>query len=256
MKIGVFDSGIGGVTVLGSLKKRFPELAFSYFGDTANVPYGTKSPAQIRNLCERATEQMKSRGLDLLVVACNTASSLALNEMKRGMGATPVIGVVEAGVQSVREARSEGERVLILGTKATVKSGIYGKLLRETGNTVQVLEQACPLLVPLIEEGWVDHPVLHQTIAEYVKPYVSGEPGVALLACTHYPWIREAVGRALPGWKIIDSAQAVVSTIAPLIAPLSRVGARAEATIEWNFSDPDAVASFIFEGDRPVMGRF
>ncbi|RYZ60811.1 MAG: glutamate racemase, partial [Proteobacteria bacterium] len=178
MRIGVFDSGVGGLTVLRELQNRYPLQTFIYFGDTANVPYGTKSVSQIRSLSQHAAEKMKSHSLDLLIVACNTASSLALDVMKNELQPTPVIGVVEAGVNSVLSQMQDHDTALILGTRATVQSHIYRDLIQAAGPEIRVLEQACPLLVPMIEEGWRDHPILTATITEYVKPYLDRAPAV------------------------------------------------------------------------------
>lgn len=252
MKIGVFDSGIGGTTVLKELRSRFPNQDFLYFGDTAHVPYGTKSPAQIKLLAKNATAYLKSQGVDLLVVACNTASCVAMDEIREVMGLTPVFGVVEAGVATVIQAMNEspGLPVLILGTRATVRSHTYLNLIRSTLFTpVQVSEQECPLLVPMIEEGWVDHPILHQTVVEYVKPYCFGSPGIALLACTHYPWIKAAFEKALPQWKVVDSAWAIGEALMRVVktqgADLPMKSPQGE--LKWHFTDPDSVPAFIFE---------
>lgn len=269
MKIGVFDSGIGGTTVLQELRSRFPDQDFLYFGDTANVPYGTKSPAQIRSLAKAASTYLKSQGVDLLVVACNTASCVAMDDIRQVMGDTPVVGVVEAGVATV--IRTMGQSVdlpiLILGTRATVRSHTYFHLIRSAvsintlGNStananvnVEVHEQECPLLVPMIEEGWVDHPILHQTVAEYVRPYSSVRPGIALLACTHYPWIKAAFQSALGGWKVVDSAWAMGETLAEVVnqqvsASKTQTTSKAQnqGELKWHFTDPESVPQFIFK---------
>lgn len=272
MKFGVFDSGIGGVTVLQALRNEFPEVRFAYFGDTLHVPYGTKSASQIRLLSASAAERIRSHALDALIVACNTASSLALPEIEGVLGSTPVYGMVEAGVRAVLRATEDSKvsahagPVVVFGTRATIRSGVYGNHFRTSfgdesiSGSREVFEQACPLLVPLIEEGWIRHPVLDATLHEYVAPYRDQEPGIALLACTHYPWIREAFERALPGWKVIDSADAVASR---LREESQRFGLTARpgetivpdptpsAPVEWYFSDPE-IAPFIFEGTEPA----
>lgn len=248
MKIGVFDSGIGGTTVLQELQGRFPNQDFLYFGDTANVPYGTKSPAQIRSLAKAAASFLKAEGVDLLVVACNTASCVAMDDIRNVMGETPVFGVVEAGVATVVQAiqGSPGFPVLILGTRATVRSHTYLHSIRSVASIhAEVYEQECPLLVPMIEEGWVDHPILHQTVAEYVKPYLSVSPGIALLACTHYPWIQAAFKKALPGWKVVDSAWAIGEALTQEVIRAQAFNSKGK--LSWHFTDPDSVPSFVFE---------
>lgn len=254
MKIGVFDSGIGGTTVLQELRSRFPDQDFLYFGDTAHVPYGTKSPAQIRSLAKAAASYLKSQGVDLLVVACNTASCVAMDDIRQVMGATPVVGVVEAGVATVIRTMDQavGLPILILGTRATVRSHTYFHLIRSaTSQAIEVYEQECPLLVPMIEEGWVDHPILHQTVAEYVKPYVSIEPGIALLACTHYPWIKAAFQKALGSWKVVDSAwamgEALAEVVSQHVSTSTAKTSKIQGELKWHFTDPESVPQFIFK---------
>ncbi len=276
MRLGVFDSGIGGLTVLSELRRRLRGARFVYYGDTANVPYGTKSAAQVLALSQAAARRFHEWKVDALVVACNTASSVAIPAMKAELGGIPVIGVVEPGVESVLEAfsairegvpdrnrpkpRSELPPILVLATRGTVRSGVYGRLFRDllepavsrNEKPYPVIEQACPLLVPMIEEGWVEHPVLQQTLEEYVRGYASARvPGVCLLGCTHYPWILGAVERALPGWRVVNSAQAVANAVAraefwqkyqKALGPRSLTGS--EGPVEWHFSDPEALPEF------------
>ncbi|MEN9722916.1 MAG: glutamate racemase [Pseudomonadota bacterium] len=250
MIIGVFDSGVGGMTVLSELRKRFPGVRFLYLGDTANLPYGTKSPAQIRRLATDCAAQLRDRGVSVLVVACNTASSLALNEIRAVCGSSiPVLGVVEPGVSSAIAAHQrlagklsgQIDPVLVLATRATIKSGVYGEFLRKSG--LMVFEQACPLLVPLIEEGWTEHPVMEQVVEEYVGDYRRRfARGVALLGCTHYPWIQRAFERALPGWVVVNSAQAIADQLEPMVAMPE---ARQPTSVEWIFTDPEAIPAFV-----------
>jgi glutamate racemase len=243
MRVGVFDSGIGGVTVLRALEKRFSGVEFFYFGDTANVPYGTKSPGQIQSLVLSAAHRMKSFDLDALVIACNTASSLAYSEFRLVFPSIPLVDVVDAGVATVIGDRKEGGLgpVLVLGTRATVRSGEYRRRISALSPGLQVMEQECPLLVPLIEEGWVDHPVLHTVVEEYVKPWRASGPGAALLACTHYPWIETAVRAALPGWRVLNSG-ASVARILVREFPKEKFQSGGSNRISWFFSDPESVA--------------
>jgi glutamate racemase len=258
MKIGVFDSGIGGMTVLKELIKSFPDAQYVYVGDTANVPYGTKSSEKIRELCREAVRYFKRRDIDLLVVACNTASSLALNIFKNELHPVPVYGVVQPGVEAVIQSFSEMEyhqerRVLILGTRATVNSQIYSREIRKHIQFNEISEQACPLVVPMIEEGWVDHPILLETINEYVKAYKNDSiPGVALLACTHYPWGQKFFEEALPQWKIVNSAKVIADYIKRenLNFPQEKLGFE----IEWIFTDPKAVTEVALNDFKESLG--
>ena len=257
MKIGVFDSGIGGVTVLNELKKRFPGEHYRYFGDTANVPYGTKSETQIRSLVTSAAERILQKGIDALVIACNTASSIAYKEFKYILDTIPLIDVVEAGVMSVLhnvEGHSE-QPVLILGTRATIKSGIYGRLLKEKKPELSIHEQECPLLVPMIEEGWVDHPILKATILEYVSPYLKLKPGVALLACTHYPWIKLQFEELMPGWKILDSANAVADILEEKLHK-NLHSSQLSFETEWHFSDVEGVSTKMLPKNSHTLQPF
>ncbi|MFZ9595547.1 MAG: glutamate racemase [Bdellovibrionia bacterium] len=273
MRIGVFDSGIGGITVLSELQLRLKNTDFIYLGDTAHVPYGTKSPEQIEKLSLKCAQILKKKKIDALVVACNTASSLALGAIQRALDPIPVLGMVEPGVRSVtesllnslgsdpseaasalnpRHSPSAAQKpqappsVLVLATRATVRSGAYGRALAQALPQARIFEQACPLLVPFIEEGWIDHPLLHETLRVYLEPYLSHTPGIALLGCTHYPWIEPAFQKALPGWRIIHSARAVAQTLEKtqwLQKPTSRPSQK-PTSIEWIFTDPAAVSEF------------
>lgn len=263
---------------MSELQKKLSGVDFIYLGDNANLPYGAKSPSQIAKLSSDCAKTLRFKSADAVVVACNTASSWALDTVRTVMGDIPVFGVVEPGVAAALEALvdiSPGTSetpVLVLATRATVKSGAYGRLLREalSQSPLQeslgplVIEQPCPLLVPMIEEGWFDHPILHQTIQEYVAPYIqSGRSGVALLACTHYPWIHAAFESALPGWKVVNSAQAVASELvrSDLWEKFLKLSSGKDRShlrtpqVEWIFTDPDAVPAFAsrFTG-REIVG--
>lgn len=273
MRIGVFDSGIGGITVLTSLRKRFPRARYVYLGDTANLPYGSKSQTQVIRLSLGCAEKLKKRGVDAVVVACNTASSLALTEIRKFLDPIPVYGVVEPGVQSVLSAlralqagsAGSGQKphppipvpILILATRATVNSRAYGTALRSILDPAShpVFEQACPLLVPMIEEGWTEHSILRQAIAEYVGDYRRAHSsGIALLGCTHYPWAQESIEAELPGWSVVNSAEAIGKALESQLNPNSEsdpeTGQTGEAAcaeavkVEWIFTDPQALPEF------------
>jgi glutamate racemase len=256
MKVGVFDSGIGGITVLEELRKRIPAARYVYLGDTAHVPYGTKSPAQIQRLSVNCASTLKDKGVDALVVACNTASSWALPAIREVMGEIPVLGVVEPGAEAAVVAlkafgTASDTPLLVLATRATVQSGAYARTLERMlgmgAPARSIVEQPCPLLVPMIEEGWLDHPILHQTIEEYVHAHRMLNRGVALLGCTHYPWIHAAFEKALPGWTVVNSAQAVARSLEamPLFRDALAQGvAGGQGGVEWIFTDPQAVPAF------------
>jgi glutamate racemase len=247
------------------VKTRLPTSEFFYFGDTANVPYGTKSDTQIQNLCTSAALRMKEKNLDALVIACNTAASLAYSQFKKIFPKIPVINVVEAGVKACIRNQVEGAPLLILGTRATVKSHIYQRLLKKEDTRLSVLEQECPLLVPMIEEGFVDHPILHQTVEVYTEKYRGLKPGVALLACTHYPWIKDAVQKALPGWNILNSAHAVadilyeslnLETPDPNLAPSPSFDFSWSPKVSWYFSDTESVSRALLQNPTAELLKF
>lgn len=257
MRIGVFDSGIGGMTVLKELIKAFPHEQYVYIGDTANVPYGTKSHEKIRELCRDIIGFLKNRQLDLLVVACNTASSLALNIFKSQLP-IPVIGVVEPGVEAVvdtfqRLPHENNRRILILGTRATIASQVYSREIRKHIVFNEISEQACPLVAPMIEEGWIDHSILLDTVKEYVSKYNNDKvPGIALLACTHYPWAQKIFEQALPGWSIVNSAQVVAHYIKNQNLELNTL--KDNFSVEWIFTDPKAVTEVALNDFKESLG--
>ncbi len=261
MKIAVFDSGIGGVTVLKELIQRFPSEDFFYFGDNANLPYGTKSPEQIKNLAISAAKYISGQKVDALVVACNTASCIAIEEIRKVMGdKTPVFSVVDAGVESVvqnfKKLKSTDKPILILGTRATVRSHTYLELIHGVlGEKVQVIERECPLLVPMIEESWIHHKILEQTVYEYLKAYEKLPGGVALLACTHYPWIKTTFEKLLPSWQFFDSAVAMGEALSKHFpSHQTKKTSNVPSEVHWQFSDPESVPAFVFSKELGSAG--
>jgi glutamate racemase len=254
MKVGVYDSGVGGLTVLDELLRRFPQHDYTYFGDTANVPYGSKSKEQILKLVAEAGEKLKLLDLDLVVVACNTVSCVALPTLKQTLGpSVPVVGVVEAGVKSVlsqipSSTPARSAPVLVLGTQTTVNSHVYQREIHAVVPEIDLYEQACPLLVPMIEGGWNDHPVLTMVLQEYLRPYFGMRPGIALLACTHYPWIKPQFERQLPGWNVINSATSVADLLA------SQLGANIVAGPE--LSPPSISVRYLYSDEAAVADAF
>jgi glutamate racemase len=212
-KIGVFDSGVGGLTVLRAMVDRIPNADYLYFGDTARLPYGSKSAATVAHYAIAAVSYLQDRGAELLVIACNTATALALSEIKAAAG-VPVIGVVEPGSEAAAAA-SRKRRAVVIGTDATVSSHAYRRALEARG--VAVHEQACPLFVPLVEEGWVEHPVTEQVAKIYLSEAFSGDArdaDVLVLGCTHYPLIKPLLRRVAPEHvAIVDSAESTARAV-------------------------------------------
>jgi len=203
--IGVFDSGIGGLTVVKALSDRLPNETIVYLGDTARVPYGPKSPETVQRYALELTHMLMQKDAKALVVACNTVSSVALPLLTRKFS-VPVIGVIEPGTRAALQA-TRNQHVGVIGTRATIRSGAYEKVLRATDNNVRVSSRACPLLVPLIEEGLLEDDVTDRVIARYLEPLLADRIDTLVLGCTHYPLLSPAIARALGGEiTIVDSA--------------------------------------------------
>jgi glutamate racemase len=218
--IGVFDSGFGGLTVLRALMAKLPRARFAFIGDTARLPYGSKSRRTIARYAAQCAQFLVSQqGAEFLVIACNTASALALDAIQDAVQ-VPVLGVIEPGAEAARAASFTGD-VLVIATDATVQSHAYAAACHARG--LRALEKACPLLVPLVEEGWIDHPVTAEVIRIYLAELTAEasaqgmNPDVLLLGCTHYPLLRPLLERTVPpGMKVIDSADATAEAAVKL----------------------------------------
>lgn len=207
--IGVFDSGLGGLTVVKSLRRKLKEEDIVYLGDTARVPYGTKSDETIKRFAREDVEFLKNFDVKLIVVACHTASSVALDYLKQEFEGVPFIGVVEPAVS---KALSLGlKRVGIIGTQATIESRIHKKLLFEEGD-IEVYEKACPLFVPLVEEGITEGPIAEKVVEYYLKE-MRGKIDSLILACTHYPLLKAEIGKFLKGVELIDPSCEVAAAV-------------------------------------------
>lgn len=216
--IGVFDSGIGGLTVLRALRERLPDESTVYLGDTARVPYGTKGAATVTHFSAEAVRHLLDRGVKAIVVACNTASAVAIEHLKT-LTDLPVMGVIEPGVEAAL-AVSKG-RIGVIGTLATVGSDRYGQLLRAARPGIEVVGQACPLFVPLAEEGWTDHPVTQAVAEEYLAGLREAKVDTVILGCTHYPLLKGAIGRVMgPDVTLVDSATVLAEAMAGQLAAL------------------------------------
>jgi len=219
----VFDSGVGGLTVLRALVERIPDADYLYFGDTARLPYGSKSAATVAHYAVGAVRYLQDQGAELLVIACNTATALALDEIKAAAG-VEVIGVVEPGADAAAAA-SRNQNVVVIGTEATITSHAYRRALE--AREVAVREKACPLFVPLVEEGWVEHPVTEQVAKIYLAEAFSEDAqdaDVLVLGCTHYPLIKPLLRRLAPEHvAIVDSAASTAQTVARQMGRQSEV---------------------------------
>ena len=208
--IGVFDSGVGGLTVAAALARALPDESILYLGDTARLPYGTKSVDTVTRYTECNLDFLLARGVKAVVVACNTASALALPRLTSPL---PLWGVVEPGAE--RAARTSRGRVGVIATEATIRSGAYASALRARRPDLAILSEACPLFVPLVEEGWLDDVVTETVARRYLAPLLAAEIDTLVLGCTHYPLLAPLLARvAGDGVDLVDSAEAVATRVA------------------------------------------
>lgn len=206
MPIGVFDSGIGGLTVARQIHRLLPHEDLVYLGDTARVPYGTKSPSAVVRFASEDTRFLLEKGVKAVVVACNTVSAWALPALRLQFE-VPIFGVVIPGVTAALEARGNG-RIGIVGTSATIRSDAYRREILERSPEAKVFSHACPLLVPLVEEGWENHRITRMILAEYLRPLLRRRVGVLVLGCTHYPLLKRAIRKIVPSRMVlVDSAE-------------------------------------------------
>jgi len=218
-RIGIFDSGVGGLTVQKAILARLPGLDTVYLGDTARVPYGSKSPEVVTQYSLRNARFLVAREIELLVVACNTASAVALPALREAL-AIPVLGVVEPGARVAARASRTG-RIGVIGTASTVASGAYQRAIAAARPGADVFAMACPLLVPLAEEGWTDpdDEVVRLVARRYLAPFLEARVDTLVLGCTHYPLLKGAIGRELPGVTLVDSADAIADEVAAQVGP-------------------------------------
>ncbi len=216
LPIGIFDSGVGGLTVYRALHERLPDEHFIYLGDTARVPYGTKSLNTVERYAIENARFLESRGIKLLVVACNTASALALPAIRSAVN-VDVVGVIEPGA-SAAVAIAAGKSIGVIATEATVQSAAYSAAIARLNANVEVIEQACPLFVSLAEEGWADTSVAESVAAQYLSRFESNNLGALVLGCTHYPILEDVISRTLKSAvPLIDSGEAAATEVQSLL---------------------------------------
>jgi glutamate racemase len=251
--IGVFDSGFGGLTVLKALLELVPQADYAYFGDTARLPYGSKSVETVARYAVEAAHYLESKGAQMLVIACNTATALALDGITAAAH-VPVVGVVEPGAEAAARA-TKNRKIVVIGTEATVSSHAYHKALERRG--LRAREKACPLLVPLVEEGWVEHAVTEQVARIYLaEAFGNGfsDADVLVLGCTHYPLLKPLLHRvAPPHVSIVDSAESTAHAVAShlrQLLPLPSGGEERRGTPRLKFFATDSVEKFQCLGAR------
>jgi glutamate racemase len=247
--IGVFDSGFGGLTVLKALLELVPGANYLYFGDTARLPYGSKSAETVAKYAVEAARFLNQQGAQMLVVACNTATALALDKITQSVS-IPVVGVVEPGAQRTAAA-SKKRKAVVIGTEATVSSHAYFKALQNLG--VEAREKACPLLVPLVEEGWIEHAVTEQVARIYLGEAFSDgfeSADVLVLGCTHYPLIKSLLRRlAPPHVTVVDSAESTAQVVKDLL-PQNNTQGEKRGSSSLQFFATDSVEKFQRLGAR------
>jgi glutamate racemase len=246
--IGVFDSGIGGLTVAHEVIRQLPHESVLYFGDTARVPYGPKSPDTVRRYSREIAGFLRDQGVKSIVIACNTATAHALTVLRDEFD-MPVIGVVEPGARAAVSVTTGG-RIGVIGTVGTIKSGAYERAIRAINSEVFITARACPLFVPLVEEGWTDHEATRLIAREYLAPLVAADIDTLVLGCTHYPLLKPLLREVLgPDVRLIDSAEETAAETARTLAAAS-LAAPGDADPTYRFVASDDPLQFLQLGQR------
>jgi glutamate racemase len=215
-RIGVFDSGMGGLTVLAALRKALPGAHYLYLGDPARLPYGTKSGATVKRYALQCARVLALRNIDMLVIACNTVSAVALGALQEAFAPLPIIGVVEPGA-AAGVAATRNRHIAVIATEGTVCGGAYVRAIHALGPDIKVTQAACPLFVALAEEGWTEGPVAEAAAQRYLEPIFEGPnaPDTLVLGCTHFPLLRGVIAAAAgPGVSLVDSAVTTAQAVA------------------------------------------
>ena len=250
--IGVFDSGVGGLTVVRALMERLPFENIIYFGDTARVPYGIKSVETISQYTRELTGFLLAHDVKLLIVACNTMAAVA-SQVVKDLSSVPVLDVIDAGALGA-VAASATKKVGVIGTPTTINSNAYARAIHRYDTEIRIFSQACPLLVPLVEEGWLDHEVTRLTVQEYLKPVLVEHIDTLVLGCTHYPLLKPLLQRvAGPDVTLVDSAEAMAERTATLLTDMNL--ANPQRTMpSYQFHVTDVPLRFQSIGER-FLGR-
>ena len=236
LPIGLFDSGVGGLTVMREVARLLPNESIIYLGDTARVPYGTRSPEVIQKYTLEAASFLLKRKIKLLILACHTACSHAF-DLLQSQYPVPIIGVTRTGLQQLVQT-TQNRRVAILGTPSTIRSGLYQKRLAEQAPDIEVCSVSCPLFVPLIEEGLLDHPATKLIAAHYLAPLREKKIDTALLACTHYPLLRSVIQEVLgPGVSLIEPAEGTAQEALRYLSSAHQLCSRAKKRFQFYATD-------------------
>jgi glutamate racemase len=226
--IGVFDSGLGGISVIRALIDLLPHEHLVYFGDTARVPYGSKSKDTVVRFSHQISSFLVEKNVKMIVVACNTASSVALESLQKHFD-VPVVGVIDPGSRAAVKY-SENGRIGVIGTASTIRSGAYKSAIRELNAAIEVIDQSCPLLVPLVEEGWPQDEVIEKVLRTYLKTFEANKPDSLILGCTHYPYLKDAIQQVIgQDVRLVDSGE---ETAAEVQRALSELGLLSKETAD------------------------
>ena len=251
--IGIFDSGVGGLTVLKEIVKALPQEDTIYLGDTARVPYGTKSPETVTRYARQITSFLVSRDIKLLVVACNTASAFSLDALKERFP-IPIVGVIEPGSRRAAAVTKTG-KVGVIGTEGTIRSSAYSKAIKRINPEIEVITRACPLFVPLSEEGWVNNDVTRLTARTYLQGLREEGVDTLVLGCTHYPLLKGIISEIMgDGVTLVDSAEETARTVTEILRNSDCLRPSSEKGNHHYFVT-DVPAGFIRVGNRFLGGR-
>ncbi len=250
--IGVFDSGVGGLTVVRALMERLPFEDIIYFGDTARVPYGVKSVETIGHYTTQIAQFLLERKVKLLIIACNTMAAVSA-QVVRDLSPVPVLDVIEAGAIAALQA-THSRRIGVIGTPTTINSNAYGRAIHALQPEARIVSQACALFVPLVEEGWLDHPVTRLTAQEYLRPVLTEQVDSLVLGCTHYPLLKPLLQEvAGPRVALVDSAEAMAERTAELLGERGLHTPSRDAS-DYHFYVTDVPLRFQTIGER-FLGR-
>lgn len=237
--IGIFDSGIGGLTVVRAVMDALPNEDIIYFGDTARVPYGIKSAETVKQYAVQITDFLMTQKVKMILIACNTVTAAAEAEVRAAAGDVPVLGVIEAGALAALQSQQRHHRIAVIGTLATVGSGAYQTSLQDLDPKVQVFSKACSLLVPLAEEGWTDNEIAELTLRSYLEDIRGMNIDSLILGCTHYPLFKDMIEKVLdnPDVAIIDSAVSIAEMAKRVLGDLNLMRTDDQATFSCFVSD-------------------
>ena len=237
--IGVFDSGVGGLTVLNALQQKLPQESFLYFGDTARLPYGTKSPETVIRYARQATQLLLNRGVKFIVLACNTVSALALKTLQKEFSNIRILGVIEAGVEAACQASMQGP-IAVIATEATLNAQSYQQAIKKLRPDVKVIAQACSLFVPLAEEGWLEGSITEAVAERYLDPLLLQNPDCLVLGCTHFPVLIKAIQKVAGSKiRIVDSAKTTANIAEKMLqhAGLRNQNSKGSAKLQFLVTD-------------------